>query len=260
MATLTSAQILAYALAAALYLAHLFASKGPAARIARVALAVGVALQLTDIGLRCYQRQNPVSSTPEAVAFVGFLIACGTLVAAVRYRLAAAGAFAVPASLILLILGRAVPAEADAPLMTPLGRTHIFLAALGVAVFALAAVLALLYLVQERRLKRRRFEQTEAPLATLDRLALRCVSVGFPIFTIALLTGALWIARLGGVSTAAARRPEYLIAVAAWVAFGALLVARVGAGWRGRRAAWLTLGGFGAALAVLLVYVLRNAV
>lgn len=261
MATLTWAEILAYALAAALYLAHLFASKGPGAKLARGVLAVGVALQLADIGIRCYARQNPVSSTPEAVAFVGFLIACGTLLAAFRYRLTTVGAFAVPASLILVVLGRVVPAEEGGPSMTPLGRTHIFLATLGVAVFALAAVLALLYLVQERRLKRKRFDQPgpEAPLATLDRLALRCVSIGFPIFTVALVTGAIWIARLGGLMASAAR-PEYLIAVAAWVAFGALLVARVGAGWRGRRAAWLTLGGFGATLLVLFIYVIRNAV
>lgn len=262
MATLISAEILAYGLAAALYLVHLFANKGPAARVARVALAVAVALQLTEIGIRCLQRQNPVSSTPEAVAFVAFLIACGTLVAAVRYRLAAAGAFGVPASLVLLLLARVVPAEMDAPRMTALGRVHIFLATLGVAVFALAAVLALLYLVQERRLKRKMFDQAgrEAPLATLDRLALRCVSVGFPVFTVALLTGALWIARLGGLATPEARRPEYLLAAAAWLAFGTLLVARVGAGWRGRRAAWLTLGGFGATLVVLVFYVMRNAI
>ena len=143
-----------------------------------------------------------------------------------------------------------------------LGRTHVFLATLGVAVFAMAAILALLYLVQERRLKRKQFAAgatAEAPLALLDRLALRCVSVGFPIFTVALVTGAVWIARLGGIESVEARRPEYLFAVAAWVTFGVLLLARVGAGWQGRRAAWLTLGGFGGMLFVLIAYVLRYA-
>ncbi|MES1172264.1 MAG: cytochrome c biogenesis protein CcsA [Bacteroidota bacterium] len=261
MATLTMVEILAYALASALYLGYLFASRAPITRAARVVLAVGVAAQLTDIGLRCYARQNPVSSTPEAVAFVGFLIASGTLLGAIRYRLAAAGAFAVPASLTLLVLARVVPVEVDGPRMGSLGRTHIFLATLGVAVFALAAVLAGLYLLEERRLKRKRFDRVgrEAPLATLDRLALRCVSIGFPIFTVAMVTGAVWIARLGGLSSGAVR-PEYLIAIAAWLAFGVLLVARVGAGWRGRRAAWLTLGGFSGTLAVLFFYVLRYAV
>lgn len=255
-------EILAYALASALSLGYLFTTRASLARVARGALAVGVAAQLSDIGVRCFNLQNPVSSTPEAVAFVAFLIAAATLAAGLRYRLTAAGAFSVPASLTLLVLARVVPAEAGAPRIGSLGKVHIFLATLGVAVFALAAVLAILYLVEERRLQRRRFDRVgrEAPLATLDRLALRCVSVGFPLFTVALVTGAIWIARLGGVSTSEAHRPEYLLAVAAWLAFGVLLVARLGAGWRGRKAAWLTLGGFGGTLVVLLFYVLRYAV
>jgi ABC-type uncharacterized transport system permease subunit len=258
-ATLAIVEILAYALASALFLGYLLTTHVSAARAARAALAVGVAAQLGDIGRRCFAGQNPLSSTPEAVGFVAFLIASGFLLASVRYRLTTAGAFAVPAALTLLVLARVVPAEPGAPRMGALGLTHVFLATLGVAVFAFAAVLAVLYLREERRLKQKRFDRAgrEAPLTTLDRLALRCVSVGFPIFTVALVTGAVWIARLGGLSASEARRPEYLIAVAAWLAFGVLLVARLGAGWRGRRAAWLTLGGFGGTLMVLLLYVLR---
>ena len=67
--------------------------------------------------------------------------------------------------------------------MGTLGSAHILLATLGVAVFALAAVLALLYLFQDRQLKRKRFDRVMGmgtPLETLDRLALRCVSIGFP--------------------------------------------------------------------------------
>jgi ABC-type uncharacterized transport system permease subunit len=260
-ATLTIVEILAYAVASALFLGYLLAARVAAARAARAVLAVGVALQLADIGLRCFAGRNPVSSTPEAVAFVAFLIALGYLLASLRYRLTTAGAFAVPAALTLLVLARVVPAEPGGPRMGALGLTHVFLATLGVAVFAFAAVLAVLYLREEQRLKQKRFDRSgrEASLTTLDQLALRCVSVGFPIFTVALVTGAVWIARLGGVWAAEARRPEYLIAVAAWLAFGVLLTARVGAGWRGRRAAWLTLGGFGGTLTVLLLYILRYA-
>ena len=146
--------------------------------------------------------------------------------------------------------------------MGSLGQVHILLAVIGVAVFALAAVLALLYLFEDRQLKRKQFERMMGrgtPLETLDRLALRCVSVGFPVFTVAIVTGAIWVARLGLVRHAAALRPEYIFALATWAAFGVLLIARVGAGWRGRRAAWLTLGGFGGAMLVLLTYFLRHA-
>jgi ABC-type uncharacterized transport system permease subunit len=269
MATLTTVEILAYALASALFLGYLLAAREAAARAARWVLGAGVAVQLVDIGIRCFDSRHPLSSTPEAMAFVGFLVSAGYLLAGARYRLSAAGAFAAPASLILLVLARVIPDEEGAPRLGTLGMTHIFLATVGVAAFGLASVLAILYLVEERRLKRKRFgfdrrsgrgDQQQAPLATLDRLALRCVSLGFPIFTIALVTGAVWIARLGGLQAPEARRPEYLVAVASWAGFGALLVARVGAGWRGRRAAWLTLGGFSGALLVLLVYVLRHAV
>jgi ABC-type uncharacterized transport system permease subunit len=256
----------AYALAAALYLGYLTGAsfQERLAQWGRVALGVGVGLQFVDIGVRCYHLQNPLSSTPDAVAFVAFMIAAGYLGAASRYRLAAAGAFAVPAVLILLLLARVVPADTGAMTMGALGRTHIFLATLGVAIFTLAAILAVLYLVEDRQLKKKQFGmliRRGAPLATLDRLALRCVSFGFPVFTVALITGAVWIARLGGMERASVVvRPEYVLAVATWLAFGILLVARVGAGWQGRRAAWLTLGGFGGAMLVLGVYFIRHAV
>ena len=260
MATLTLLEIGAYALASALYLGYLLGFRATADRAGRIVLALGAAVHLYDIGVRCVHGQNPISSTPEAMSFIAFLIVAGYLAATLRYRLTAAGAFAVPAALALLVLARVVPAEVGTPTMGPLGRTHIFLATLGVAVFALAAVLELLYLVEDRQLKRKQFRRVMGrgtPLETLDRLALRCVSIGFPIFTIAIVTGAMWIARLGIVHRSGALRPEYALAIATWVAFGILLVARVGAGWRGRRAAWLTLGGFGGAALVVMVYILR---
>jgi ABC-type uncharacterized transport system permease subunit len=207
--------------------------------------------------------QHPVSSTAEATAFIAWMIAGGFLAGTLRYRLQPVGAFAVPVVLVLLVLARVVPEEAE-PVASGsgLGTTHILLATVGVATFALAAALAVAYLVQERRLKRKRVDllgERSAPLDTLDRLAARCVSVGFPVFTLAIVTGALWVARLGLLRGGGALRPEYLLAVVSWLAFAALLLARAAAGWRGRRTAWLTLGGFSVAALVLLGYFVRHA-
>ena len=86
------------------------------------------------------------------------------------------------------------------PQMGRLGQAHILLATLGVAVFAFAAVLAIVYLFQDRSLKRKQLDRVVArgtPLETLDRLAHRCVAIGFPVFTLAIVTGAIWVARLG---------------------------------------------------------------
>jgi ABC-type uncharacterized transport system permease subunit len=47
--------------------------------------------------------------------------------------------------------------------------------------------------------------------------------------------------------------------MATWIAFAGLLLARTTVGWQGRRAAWLTLAGFGGTLAVVVIYVVRHA-
>jgi ABC-type uncharacterized transport system permease subunit len=257
--SLTALQIGAYALASVLYLGFLVGLRD---KPGRVVLAIAVALHLYDIGARCIHGTNPISSTPEAMSFISFLLAAGYLIGSLRYGLATAGAFAAPASLVLLLLARVVPAEEGTPTMGTLGYTHILLATVGVAVFFIAAVLAAIYLFQDRQLRHKQFARVSSrgtPLDTLDRLASRCVSIGFPIFTVAIVTGAMWIARLGVLHGVGTLRPEYLLAFVTWVAFAVLLVARFGAGWGGRRAAWLTLGGFGGTVLVLVVYFLRHA-
>ncbi|MCG5056223.1 MAG: cytochrome c biogenesis protein CcsA [Myxococcales bacterium] len=256
------AQIGAYGLSSGLYLGFHLGAGGRVALWARRVFLVGFVVHLVDIGVRCFRLQHPLSSTAEAMAFVAWLVAAGFLLATLRSRLAAAGAFAGPTVLVLLVLARVLPDASRPGTPTgPLATAHIFLSTVGEALFALAAALAALYLIQERRLKRKDFARlrtTGAPLETLDRLAARCVSWGFPVFSLAIITGAVLVARLGLLQGEAVVRPEYVLAVASWVAYGVLIVARRGAGWQGRRAAWLTVGGFGGAVLVLVAYFVRN--
>jgi len=266
--TLTWHEVGAYAIAAILYMAHLVGLRRGPENAGRALLAVGVALHFADIGVRCYHGTNPISSTPEAMSLVAFIIAAVFLLTSLRYPLTAAGGFAVPAVVALILLARLAPVETPqiemaAPEMGRLGQAHILLATLGVAVFAFAAVLAIVYLFQDRSLKRKQLDRLVArgtPLETLDLLAHRCVSIGFPVFTLAIVTGAIWVARLGLLHGRGTLRPEYLIAVGTWIAFAVLIIARVGGGWRGRRAAWLTLGGFGGTALVVAAYFIRHAV
>ncbi len=258
------AYVLLYAASAALYLGFHLGFGAGAGRAGRLALAVAAFVQLGDIGLRCFGLQHPLSSLTEAMAFIAWLIAIGFAAASWRYRLHAAGALAVPVVLVLLLLARVGPTDQnEPPLGSPLGTVHIFLATVGVATFALAAVLAVLYLMQERRLKRKRMDLSRgnesAPLDTLDRLTALCVSFGFPVFTLTIVTGAVWVAKLGLLRAGSAIRPEYVFTIVAWAVLGVLLFARVGGGWRGRRAALLTVGGFSAAALVLVGYVVRHS-
>lgn len=250
--------VVAYTAAAAALLAVL----GGHARLRPLAIAlVGAAFVAhgVDIGWRGTLHVHPAQSVREALGFLSFIITGGYLLASTRYRLTLGGAAVMPVSLVLLVVARLTPAGSAPEDLSVLGRIHISLATVGVGVFALASALSLIYLVEERALRRKKFEglafkDRGAPLEPLDRLIHRLIWVGFPIFTVALVLGAVWVARLGE----SLDRPEYPLAAVTWIFFAALLVARQVYGWRGRRAARLTLAGFSAALLVLVIYLVRR--
>ena len=257
---------IAYAAAAAVLLAVL-AGRTKLRTLALALVGVAWLAHGADIGWRGTEHVHPAESVREALGFLAWIITGGYLLASARYRLTLGGVVVMPVSLILLLLARLTPEGGSAPEgSTPedvslLGRVHISLATIGVAVFAVASVLSAIYLAEDRALKAKKldgpvFADRGAPLEALDRLSHRLIWLGFPIFTVALVLGAVWTARLGeGVG-----RIEYVLAAVTWIAFATLLVARQIYGWRGRRAARLTLQGFACALAVLLIYLVRRII
>jgi len=250
--------VIAYAAAS---LALLFVLGGHA-KLRPVAVAlVGVAFAAhgADIGWRGTLHVHPAQSVREAIGFLSFIITGGYLLASARYRLTLGGAAVMPISLVMLVVARLTPAGAAPEDLSTLGRIHISLATVGVGVFALASALSAIYLVEERALRRKRFNTVAfkdkgAPLEALDRLSHRLIWVGFPIFTVALVLGAIWVSKLGE----SLDRPEYPLAAVTWMFYAALLVVRQAYGWRGRRAARLTLAGFAVALLVLVIYLVRR--
>jgi ABC-type uncharacterized transport system permease subunit len=223
-------------------------------------VAIAFVAHGVDIGWRGTQHVHPAQSVREALGFLAFIVTGGYLLASTRYRLTLGGVVVMPVSLVMLVAARLSPAGEATDLST-LGRIHISLATVGVGVFALASALSAIYLVEERALKKKRFDTLAfkdkgAPLEALDRLAHRLIWIGFPIFTVALVLGAVWVSRLGE----SLDRLEYPLAAVTWIAYAILLVARQVYGWRGRRAARLTLLGFAAALAVLAIYLVRRMV
>lgn len=246
-----------YAAAGALYLMVLWGQQERLATIARLVLALAVLAHAADIAAHCLRGAHPASSVREAVSFTAFVIVVTYLALAWRYRLAAVGALVAPVALMLMMTARVSPRVAPATGIGLLGRVHITLAVVGVALFAVAALASALYLVQATQLKRKSFGSLfrhGPPLEQLDTIVQKCVGIGFPIFTVAIVLGALWMARLGGAARA---MPQYLLALVTWFAFAALLLTRAVAGWHGRRAALLAILGFVSSLAVVVLYLLR---
>ncbi|MBW3619394.1 MAG: cytochrome c biogenesis protein CcsA [Actinobacteria bacterium] len=78
--------------------------------------------------------------------------------------------------------------------------------------------------------------------ATLDSLAYRTIAFGFPIWTFAVLAGAVWAEQSWGRYWG--WDPKETSAFLTWVAYAAYLHARATRGFRGRGAAWLGIGAF----------------
>ena len=135
---------------------------------------------------------------------------------------------------------------------------HIGLAILGLTAFSVSAVMSVFYLWAERRFKAKQLRTQSGvklpSLITLDRLSLKGLLVGFPLYTLALLIGTTQALK----SNDGALQLSYLVATFSWALYGGVLQARLTAGWRGRRAAWLTLLAFSGVLVVTLQYSVRS--
>ncbi len=232
-------------------------------RWGRAALAAGALLHFGLIGAQCLDGDHPLRSVFLAVNFGSFMAVVGYLVLSWKGRLDGLGSVLAPVGLVGLALG-VVFADHGVqrlPGTEAVARAHVLLATAGVAGFTLAAGVAGLYLGMERRLRNKVFRPggRGMSLTGLDRLHHLLVLVVTPVFTLAIVTGVLWILNAGGIEHLAGRSFELVAAGTAWTASVFLLVSRAVWGMRGRRSAVLTLVSFAAVLLVLAYYGVRTA-
>ena len=231
---------------------------------ARMLLAAAAALHFATVGAQCVEGYHPFKSVFLATS-LGLLIAvAGFLAISARRRpMRALGAVLAPVGLIALTLGVVMGPNTPAPTgenSAALIRAHIALATVGVSGFTLAAGVAGLYLGMERRLRTKQFKlgQSGISLRGLDRLHWWLVLLVTPVFTVAIVTGALALLRGGGVEMLAARAIEIFAAAIAFVASSASLISRAVWGLRGRKAAWLTMVAFVSMVLILISYGVRS--
>jgi ABC-type uncharacterized transport system permease subunit len=119
---------------------------------------------------------------------------------------------------------------------------HIALVMLGYAALALAAIASLAYLLQERELKAKRphkFYYRMPPLGTLDDLISNAMAIGFVLITLSVIAGTTWA--FVELQTRWIAQPKIAISFFTWGVYMALVFLRTVAGWRGRKAAVMTV-------------------
>jgi cytochrome c-type biogenesis protein CcsB len=236
-----------YLIAAAAFIAHLTIGREGARRAALTALWIAFAFDGIALGLRGAALGSAVlNSFHDQLSLLAWLIVGLYLGLQARYHLAVLGALVSPLAFLLTLSSYVVFSGATAlpeELRTAWLPAHVAPAFLGYAIFALAACVSLVYLVQERELKAKRggrFRRLPS-LETLDDLNYRCVAWGFALFTVGIVTGSLLAKAMWG--TFWSWEPVQILSVLAWLLYAVLLQTR-SVGWRGRRAATLTIVGF----------------
>jgi len=91
------------------------------------------------------------------------------------------------------------------------------------------------------------------PAARLDNLAYRVIAFAFPIWTFAVMAGAIWAEEAWGRYWG--WDPKEAGSFFTWVLYASYLHARSTHGWRGRRAAWIAVVGF---VALMVTYYAVN--
>jgi len=149
---------------------------------------------------------------------------------------------------VLLTLGTAIMVlyRPSAPLVpalkSPWLAIHVSAAIISGGVFLVANLVAAAYLWMERfelGAGRPEWAKKLPSLEELDQLSYRLVAFVFPLWTFAIIAGAIWAESAWGKYWG--WDPKETWAFITWVAYAAYLHARVTVGWRGRRAAWLCI-------------------
>jgi len=124
---------------------------------------------------------------------------------------------------------------------------HVTAAVISTGAFGVATVATVLYLLkanaEEGRLPRLSGVLERVPSSgALDRTAYRVIAFIFPLWTFAVIAGAIWAEKAWGRYWGWDPKETWSFIV--WVIYAAYLHARATHGWKGRAAAWIALAAF----------------
>ena len=187
----------------------------------------------------------PVLGLKSALSFFSWTIIGAYLILQLRFRLMVLGSFVAPLAAFLMIISSSIPGTEV--VVRPIFRSMWFTAHVGTifmgnGMFAVAFVAAIMYLIQERQIKKKRFGTfySRLPsLQTLDSVNYYSLMYGFPLLTIGMITGSVYAQYALGSYWQ--WDPKEVWSLITWLFYAALLHERLAVGWRGRRASIMSI-------------------
>lgn len=249
-----SAQL--HQLTAALYLAAgLVAWAGMAQRSSRLEVVsvwvLGLAALVHLSALAMLHRADPpppLTDPASALSFMAWIGALAFLALLRRARLAGLTVLVAPMAFVgVFAAALRLPAPAPATFAGAGSwpHAHVLLASAGFALFGLSGLAGILFLTEHRLLKAKRPFDARLPLPSLealDRVNRFALALGFPLLTLGVATGMIWVSSERGTPWTGTLHETW--AALAWGVCAVLVAVRFGAHQGSRQAAASAVLGF----------------
>jgi cytochrome c-type biogenesis protein CcsB len=242
--------------ASVVYLVFFFGQREDLRRIARmIFIGSGVLQSLYILSRYIIAGHTPITSQHEAVVFFAWSVTWAYLSFHWRYSVKNFGTFVSMLVFIMLLVAAMVSREFHplAPALQSLWLpVHAGVAVMAYGFLALAFCGAVMYLLQERELKSKKFGfffSRLPSLDALDQLNNHCLTIGFGLLTLGIITGSIWARQAWG--TYWHWDPKETWSLITWFLYAAQLHQRFTLGWRGKRAAVMSIVAFSSVLFTL---------
>jgi cytochrome c-type biogenesis protein CcsB len=232
-----------------LHIGFLAANAPRLSRAATLFMALGFVFQTMAIIARTVISGHlPLTNMFEYITVLAWFAAMAYLISAFTLKSRLIEAFTGPV-IFMHVSASLLPKEASTQLMPALQsywlQIHVSMAAAGEAVFLVAFVASVLYLIKTRKKAPvpGSFRDRLPSVGALDEVTYKGIIIGYPLFTLgALFAGAIWAYKAWGNFWS--WDPKETCSLIVWIIYSLYLHARLARGWRGKRTAWLSIIGF----------------
>ena len=195
----------------------------------------------------------PLSNMYESLIFFSWTIVVIYLILEFKYRQKIIGVFIIPFAFLAIALTSIFP-DINAkitPLIPALQSNwltiHVTTCFFGYASFAVSFGVSILYLIRDGEGSPMEGGSKWLPSTPiLDEINYKSIVIGFPMLSLGIITGAAWANYAWGSYWS--WDPKETWSLITWFVYAAFLHARLTRDWRGRKAAILSIVGFGAVL------------
>jgi cytochrome c-type biogenesis protein CcsB len=244
------------------YTASLLVKRVHIARFSTWILLSAFIIHTASFLFRCIETgHSPFTGIYETLSFFAWAISGIYLAFQFRTKTRVLGAFVSPMAFLLMMaasirLGGHV--SMPAILQGHWVIVHVTLSVVGEALFTLACLAGLMYLIQDNFIKNKKinsFSRLLPPLRDLDRINHICLLWGFPLLTLGVVAGSIWARTVWGSHWQ--WDPKQIWTLIAWIFYAVLLHQRLAIGWKGRKVAFFSIAAF---LFLFFAFVAVNAV